>query len=56
MNRNSTSRDNRSSLVNKSVKEFKVIVGSPAKVIKDRKKNILDLEKEINNQNNHNKT
>lgn len=36
------------SLVNKSVEKFKVIVGNPAKVIKDRKRNILDLEKEIN--------
>jgi galactoside O-acetyltransferase len=36
------------SLVNKSVDEFKVIVGVPAKVIKDRKRNILDLEKKIN--------
>ena len=36
------------SLVNKSVEEFKVIVGVPAKVIKDRKRNLLDLEKKIN--------
>jgi galactoside O-acetyltransferase len=35
------------SLVNKSEEEFKVIAGCPSRVIKDRKRNVLNLEKEI---------
>jgi acetyltransferase-like isoleucine patch superfamily enzyme len=35
------------SLVNKDVDEFKVMAGVPAKFIKDRKRNILELENKI---------
>jgi galactoside O-acetyltransferase len=35
------------SLINKDVPEFKIVVGIPAKIVKDRKKDILFLEKDL---------
>lgn len=35
------------SLVNKSFPEYKIVVGCPAKIIKDRKQDIKNLEKEF---------
>lgn len=32
------------SLVTKSVEEYKIVVGNPARVLKDRKRNLTDLE------------
>jgi acetyltransferase-like isoleucine patch superfamily enzyme len=32
------------SLVTKSVEEYKIVVGNPAKILKDRKRNLKELE------------